>query len=348
MADSNNNNTNASAASLPANDAIKRLLWPALKKATGSGTHQVYPFLAPDNAMDRAYVRVLLVERPYKAQYGSGTEVWERCADSLRKQKDNKQQPIFQAEITLKALKERFKKYISFVNEEQSAAPFRSGCDDEAEPEELIAGLEDLFEDYNSYLDASKLHKNATTLQKVKDKADATAIKNAAVGGFARNKRNNDDNSSNSGSIVDATNESPPSKKSKRSSTQSAAKSTASSQSILENLQEIEIFKSRRDERQLEKSHYKSEKLKQKSMELQMQQQKQEFDQQIQREKLELEQRRFKLEELERKSSAQLNVQLATSVAQLLTVQAQLQQSNSQSQQSNSQLQSQSSEQSLT
>ena len=341
MAESNNN----SSTNQPVTNVSARLVWPALKKATGTGAQNVFPFLSPDNDMDRALICVLLVERPYKAQYGSGQESWERCTQNLKEQKDGNGESIFCNDISVKALKERFKKYISFVKDKFSSTAFCSGCDDEAEPGEVISGFEDLHEDYTSFVDTSNNNEQTATAQKQQNRADATAIKNAAAFGFNR-KRHNNNSTRDSGSVSDIDNGSlsSPSKKSRRSTGQSIA----SAQSILGSLQEVTIFKSHRQERERAKALRKEEKQKQKtmelqiqqqrldleekvylqkSMELQLQQQKFNLEEKLQLQKLELERERSKVEQSERQS----NAQLIASVANLLTVQVQAQSQQSQS-----------------
>lgn len=314
-----------------------RLTWPALKRASHVNNTYSYPFLTVDSHMDLALIRILLAERPYKAQYGSMKESWESCAKMLQDQKDGNNNPLFTSEVQGKAVKKRFDNYILFVKEENTATPFRSGCDDEEAPCEQLVGLEDLYEDYTSYLTNTESNKESIAAKKLKDKNDGNSVREASLNGYTRPANNLNDTDSNTRTSLDdesALNLPPPRKKSRGSATSTATHSTSgfkgSKRSILDGIKEIEVFATEREERKLEKAKYKKERLKQKSEELSLQQQRLQMDRELQDQRLELERERMRLESHERRS----NSQLVQSVVQLLTVQAQAQsmsQSSSQS-----------------
>ena len=295
---SNASNTNADTAdaaqALPTKRSPK-LVWPTTKKPTGVSGKFTYPFLDTSNLMDQHLVRILNVERPYKAPYGSTTKAWESCVQYLKDQKDEDNNPIFNADINIKALQTRLDKYIKFVKEDLSSVPFRSGEDNEEAPNSIRQGIEDIYEDWLSFTSITDSTRQSSVAAKANNRANANAIKQAAVTGFARKRNNHTDDSDNNNSNDDL----PSSKKSKRSNSKSSrnstAKSTTSNQSIFDSLQGLEIYSMKDKERKLAKAKHKVEKQEQKRIALELEQQ-----------KIKLEEKKLKLEEAKQKQSAKL------------------------------------------
>src|SRR5687767_1234154 len=83
---------------------VTRLRWQPMKKPTGVGSNYVYPFADKSNLMDIAFIRAVLLERPYRATYAHVGESWTRVIKALEKQKDCVNQPIFPPGISTKTL----------------------------------------------------------------------------------------------------------------------------------------------------------------------------------------------------------------------------------------------------
>ena len=103
-------NTDKSTVPAESTEKTPRILWPSLQGRRGQGNRTSYPFLAPENLMDLALIRVILAERPYKSGYGKKQEGWEVCAKTLLDQKDGSGRPIFNVPVSWKTVQACFEK----------------------------------------------------------------------------------------------------------------------------------------------------------------------------------------------------------------------------------------------
>lgn len=132
-----------------------RLRWtPFMKTMLEKGEEVVtFPFLEKDNFKDLMFVNVLLVERPFKAGYGSTIKAWDDVAAQLRDAKHPESgEPLYGAKaIRGKALKDRFLAIMDFVKHQDRDALRRTGTDDEPEPGEIENAIADLYSDWQSH-----------------------------------------------------------------------------------------------------------------------------------------------------------------------------------------------------
>ena len=163
-----------------------RLRWiPFTKTSVVRGEEVVsFPFLEDDNLKDLLLVRLLLVERPYKAAYGATIKAWDDIALQLRNEKHPETGELLFGHkgIKGKAIKERFLACMEFVKQQDREALRRTGTDDEPEPGEILNALEDLCSDWQSHCVLGDTKSNSIAAQKKKDKDAAEAMRQASLG----------------------------------------------------------------------------------------------------------------------------------------------------------------------
>jgi hypothetical protein len=151
-----------------------RLRWiPFTKTSVVRGEEVVsFPFLENENWKDLLLVRLLLVERPYKAGYGATIKAWDDIALQLRNEKHPETGELLFGHkgIKGKAIKERFLACMEFVKQQDREALRRTGTDDEAEPGEILNALEDLYSDWQSHCALGDTKNNSVAAQKKKIK----------------------------------------------------------------------------------------------------------------------------------------------------------------------------------
>jgi hypothetical protein len=149
-----------------------RLRWiPFTKTSVVRGEEVVsFPFLENENWKDLLLVRLLLVERPYKAGYGATIKAWDDIALQLRNEKHPETGELLFGHkgIKGKAIKERFLACMEFVKQQDREALRRTGTDDEAEPGEILNALEDLYSDWQSHCALGDTKNNSVAAQKKK------------------------------------------------------------------------------------------------------------------------------------------------------------------------------------
>mgnify|MGYP003326665274 FL=1 len=122
-------------------------------------------FLLNTNKKDLHLLRVLTLKLPWEASHGNKCKAWDTVADLCMEQKDEEGSMVFSsAVLSQKTVKERFKVLMKWVKDENSAAQYRSGTDDEKAPNEILDLLNNIFEMYQDW----ELHKDESS----KDKAD--------------------------------------------------------------------------------------------------------------------------------------------------------------------------------
>jgi hypothetical protein len=141
-----------------------------------------YPFLQDkNNFKDKVFVKYLSAYHPYKAPHGKTMEQWKNVLSEMMKEQDDDGKSIYTKGLQIRTLKDRFNQYITFVKNHQNNVPFRSGCDDEEECP-LLDGLEQIYEDYNSFLSIKDNTKKETIEKKNNDREAAEEIRDAALG----------------------------------------------------------------------------------------------------------------------------------------------------------------------
>ena len=108
---------------------------------------------------------MLILKVPWEASHGNKCKAWDAVADLCMQQKDEDGSMVFNS-VTLnhKAVKERFKVLIKWIKEENNAAAYRSGCDDENAPNEILELLDNILELYQDW--------ELNTDETIKEKAD--------------------------------------------------------------------------------------------------------------------------------------------------------------------------------
>jgi hypothetical protein len=174
-----------------------RLRWiPFTKTSVVRGEEVVsFPFLENENWKDLLLVRLLLVERPYKAGYGATIKAWDDIALQLRNEKHPETGELLFGHkgIKGKAIKERFLACMEFVKQQDREALRRTGTDDEAEPGEILNALEDLYSDWQSHCALGDTKNNSVAAQKKKDKDAAEAMRQASLGNLSAINNGRDD-----------------------------------------------------------------------------------------------------------------------------------------------------------
>ena len=171
----------------------KRIVWAKIEgtKSVNGTNQKSYPLLLDDNYQDIYLVRVLLTLTPFKAGYGSSTKEWEAAAASLSTQQDPSGKLVFPDGIPTRAMRSRFEDLMKWVKKCDGNVPFRSGEDDEAEPNEMQSGLEDIYEDWTSFEDSKQVASNINAAQQKLEKEQAEQIRKASVGEMSRTELRN-------------------------------------------------------------------------------------------------------------------------------------------------------------
>jgi hypothetical protein len=174
-----------------------RLRWiPFTKTSVVRGEEVVsFPFLENENWKDLLLVRLLLVERPYKAGYGATIKAWDDIALQLRTQKHPETGELLFGHkgIKGKAIKERFLACMEFVKQQDREALRHTGTDDEAEPGEILNALEDLYSDWQSHCALGDTKNNSVAAQRKRDKDAAEAMRQASLGNLSAINNGRDD-----------------------------------------------------------------------------------------------------------------------------------------------------------
>jgi hypothetical protein len=173
-----------------------RLRWiPFTKTSVVRGEEVVsFPFLENNNLKDLLLVRLLLVERPYKAAYGATIKACDGIALQLRNEKHPETGELLFGHkgIKGKAIKERFLACMEFVKQQDREALRCTGTNDEPEPGEILNALEDLCSDWQSHCALGDTKSSSIAAQKKKDKDAAEAMRQASLGSltaiYGRNK----------------------------------------------------------------------------------------------------------------------------------------------------------------
>jgi hypothetical protein len=163
-----------------------RIVWSKIYRHYKIGGKQMvsYPFLADDNVIDKVVVAHLVHDEPYcRTAHGIVAKAWKDCADNINKEKlDSTGNPLFFPPLNSKTLKCRFEAYMKFAASKKAAVPFNSGCDDEEEPGEIEQGIEEMYENYTSFMDEKATNKQSALSNKKGEKAAAEIIRRASLG----------------------------------------------------------------------------------------------------------------------------------------------------------------------
>ena len=183
MAEASTNNSSSNSSS---NNGTKtksnRHTFPKISKATMvHGEHTTtYPFLETPSESELAFCRLLAVEKPFIAPFGSVTTAWKDFIVRLNEQRDENNNLQFVPPMTERYARERVTEYFSFVKMKIDTTPLKSGCDDEDAPCELLQVIEDLYEQKISFESEATKKKNASALNAF----ETNAIRSAALNGY--------------------------------------------------------------------------------------------------------------------------------------------------------------------
>jgi hypothetical protein len=165
--------------------AKTRIAWKSIDFKTfdvDDGVEKIsHPFLEEENVLDLEISKVLIVQCPYKSKHGNKTGAWEHAARDLSRLQDGGS-AIFTNGITAKQLKDRFMKLMDFVKQFYGQIFFRSGEDDEEAPGELLQLLEDLYEEYSSFVQDEILCSAKTAKARAEDRKKAEVLRLASLG----------------------------------------------------------------------------------------------------------------------------------------------------------------------
>jgi hypothetical protein len=92
---------------------------------------------------------ILMVTKPFATAKGKGVvEAWQAAVDEMNRQINKATgRNLFDPPIAVRTVCWRFEYAMKLIKEACAAAPFHSGCDDKASPNNLQSLLEDLTED---------------------------------------------------------------------------------------------------------------------------------------------------------------------------------------------------------
>jgi hypothetical protein len=151
------------------------------KTALNQGEHfTTHPFLEQSLEAELVFCRTLAVDKPFIAPFGSVSSAWKEFITRLNEHRDKDNNLVFDPPVTERYARERVNEYFTFVKKKIDATPFKSGCDDEEAPCELLQIIEDLYEQKKSYeSEATKKKNNA-----VVHKQEADTLRSAALGNY--------------------------------------------------------------------------------------------------------------------------------------------------------------------
>jgi hypothetical protein len=121
---------------------------PVLKQTDRQGKMS-YPFLESPDDRDIMMFTILMVTKPFATAKGKGVvEAWQAAVDEMNRQINKATgRNLFDPPIAVRTVCWRFEYAMKLIKEACAAAPFHSGCDDKASPNNLQSLLEDLTED---------------------------------------------------------------------------------------------------------------------------------------------------------------------------------------------------------
>jgi hypothetical protein len=163
----------------------KRHTFPRLSTTKGDKT--CHPFIDEPDEKELVMYRCLLVAKPFATPKGKGiTEAWNAAVKEINCQVDFASgRLVFDPPIPVKTVRERFEGVMKIVKKLQEEVPFRSGEDDEAEPNEMMVLLEDMYEMKTSFEGGQSTAKESAIAKKKKDREAAKAIQQAAIGDWS-------------------------------------------------------------------------------------------------------------------------------------------------------------------
>ena len=133
--------------------------------------------------MDKLVVRHLIIDEPFCSPHGAVQQAWAETAANLNKEVDQALGvAIFFPPVTSTMLKSRFNSYMKFAKENKAESPFNSGCNEEEEPGEVQQSIEEIHEQYMSFLATKDNDKNSTMASKMGKKAATEIIRRAFLG----------------------------------------------------------------------------------------------------------------------------------------------------------------------
>ena len=142
-------------------------------------TITTHPFLEKSTEGELAFCKLLAVEKPFIAPFGTKIAAWKGFVALLNEQRDGNNNLLYDAPVTDRYAKDRLENYFSVVKQKIANTPLRSGCDDEKPPCELLQINEDLYEVNKSFETETNKKKNAAARNKKESEALRTGNLNA-------------------------------------------------------------------------------------------------------------------------------------------------------------------------
>ena len=166
--------------------STRRLQWRIVPKdfSGHAGNTCLRDFLSDTNLKDVVFTRHLLLEKPYRAEYGTKLKNWDKFAVRVNRdvvlhgQTDN----VFGCVLTAKNCQACFSQLMDFAKKSINNVAFRSGDDSEAPPTELQTAIEQIYSDFDCHQNIKASSKNDTLVGKERDKAAAEILRRSALG----------------------------------------------------------------------------------------------------------------------------------------------------------------------
>ena len=109
-------------------------------------------FIQDANKRDLCLFREISVSLPFEAKYGDITSLWKDVAERISNVQEGDGELLFgEAGVSSKVCTDRFKLIMDWCSKYQKDQPFRSGCDDEDAPTELIMLIEEMHERWQEF-----------------------------------------------------------------------------------------------------------------------------------------------------------------------------------------------------
>jgi hypothetical protein len=177
---------------LPLDDLVakKRHSSPRLALTNKQTRKTIHPFIIKPDESELVMYRCLAVSKPFTTAKGKGvTDAWTDAVKEINKQKNFETgKAVFDPPIPAKTVRERFESAMKIVKELHAEVAFRSGEDDEAEPNEMLMILEDLYEQKTSFETGQSERKGNAADKKKKDREAAKIVQRAAIGEWCARK----------------------------------------------------------------------------------------------------------------------------------------------------------------
>ena len=152
-------------------------------------------FLLPSNTRDVHLLRCVILKTPWAAGYGKVTKVWDETAKMLSEQKTRDGSALFDEPISAKVVKECFKVLLRWIKHDVNVSTYKSGCDDENPPGEVMQLMEEAAELYMGYEEAREESSPEKASDKKRAREQAAVIRKASLAGRSYESLKDEDDS---------------------------------------------------------------------------------------------------------------------------------------------------------